>query len=128
MVKHSVLTALEASPIGLVMTYSSLGPYGTIWEFDGPTANGSITIKEDGDQVILDTIDIDPVGTGLGTKIVDFLHDYADRQGKRLEIPAVINLPFFARFNWLSWVEPESEEQLWAATYSPQPARLVQKR
>ena len=112
-----VLTELAAEPTDLSFDYCSQGPYGTIWEFSAPAAKGSITLHESDDRVVLDTIDIEPQGTGLGTAIVTSLRLYVDRRGKTLAIPAAMNLRFFARFDWLDWSEPEAEGKSWSAIY-----------
>jgi len=116
-VAQASLKYLERSPAAIKLTYSSRGPYGLIWEFEGTTANGSITIEETREQVILHTIDIEPQRTGLGSLIIESLKQYSNQENKQLLIPAVMNLPFFSRFSWLSWSEPENDDKMWAARY-----------
>lgn len=101
----------------LQLTYSSRGPYGLIWEFSAEGAGGSITLREEAEVVILETIDIEPSGTGLGSAIIERLRLYADQEGKELSIPAVFNPSFFARFDWLEWSGPRGD--LWSALYKP---------
>lgn len=113
------LEFLARSDLGFLLTYESLGPYGRIWEFKCGEAEGSITLNEDRDKVVLDTIDIEPQGTGLGVRIVEAVRDYSELSGKRLIVPGVMNLDFFARFSWLEWTEPKDGRSLWHAEYQP---------
>lgn len=103
----------------ITLGYRSQGPYGPICEFTSGQTNGSISLEETDRKVILHTIDIEPKRTGLGSEIIEQLRQYCERENKDLLIPAVINLPFFARFVWLNWSEPKRENQLWAANYQP---------
>ena len=115
------LSHLKHGPTGLSFLHLSHGPYGEIWEFTADSASGSITLREDSGLVRLETIDIEPLGTGLGSRIVDELRRYCDSSGKQLLVPGVMNIEFFARFPWLSWREPEQGKELWQAHYQPRP-------
>lgn len=113
------LAALQDKPAELSFTFSSQGPYGEIWEFSSGEVAGSITLHEDNSKVCLETIDVEPLGTGLGSHIMSSLKDYCDKCSKELLVPGVMNLDFFSRFPWLSWQEPGEGEELWIAKYSP---------
>jgi len=115
----NALLSLKRAPTSLSLTHRSQGPFGEIWEFICPEAEGSITVIESHGKVILETIDVQPMGTGVGSKIVEGLRDYCQSSGKRLLIPKVMNLEFFSHFDWLDWNEPDPGQSLWAASWSP---------
>lgn len=111
---------LTRSSLRVDLVHESRGPYGRLFEFQAPDlGEGSLTIQEDDSQIVLDTIDIEPQGTGLGTQIIDLLREYADLSGKIFKVPGVMNLDFFSRFSWLEWTEPIDGQALWSAEYTP---------
>lgn len=111
---------------GLELGHRSQGPYGDIWEFSGPNGlSGSITLHETPERVVLDTIDLEPMGCGAGTRIMEALRESAEMTGRSLCIPGVMNLEFFSRFPWLSWQEPKEGSPLWSAKYEPEVDRAA---
>ena len=62
-----------------------------------------VWIKETSDQFVLSQIKVEKEKTGLATKFINQLKDYADKTGKKFIIPAPtpIAKKFLGKFNWL---------------------------
>jgi hypothetical protein len=76
-------------------------------------------ISEGRFTVTLDSILATPKGSGLGTKLVWALKDYADQTGKTLQVEQIENSAFFERFDfWSDYFWPESGQD-GEATYCP---------
>jgi len=66
-------------------------------------------IKEETDRIILfsigakmtDDLTLQARGTGLGTRVICALRDYADETGKMFVVPDTTAPAFWERFNWL---------------------------
>ena len=67
-------------------------------ELKGSGANIEAVVR--GDTIAIDNLFLDKKGTGLGTKIVKELQNYADQQGKFLQVNKAYNKGFWSKFGF----------------------------
>jgi hypothetical protein len=79
---------------------------GDMTYFTDKSGNKIQTRMIEGDNLFgINLIEADKKGTGIGSKLINFLKDYADQTGKTLQIGDITNQKFFDKFPFLKKVE-----------------------